>query len=60
MLIPRSSFQSRPRVPSQNNSNMADDIVQAGEQELQEFFDAAVNVARQAGKVLKYIFLMFC
>ncbi|KAJ7364963.1 Inositol monophosphatase 2 [Desmophyllum pertusum] len=31
---------------------MADDIVQAGEQEIQEYFDAVVNVAREAGKVV--------
>ena len=34
-------------------SNMADDLVQAGEQEIQEYFDAAVNVAKQAGQVIK-------
>ena len=34
-------------------SNMADDLVQAGEQEIQEYFDAAVNVAKQAGQVVK-------
>ena len=33
-------------------SNMADDLVQADEQEIQEFFDAAVNVAKQAGQVI--------
>ncbi|KAL9976132.1 hypothetical protein ACROYT_G013387 [Oculina patagonica] len=31
---------------------MADDLVQATEQEMQEYFDAAVNVARQAGQVV--------
>jgi len=31
---------------------MADDPVQAVEQEIQEYFDAAVNVAKQAGKVI--------
>lgn len=36
-----------------SNSNMADDLVQAGEQEIQEYFDAAVNVAKQAGQVIK-------
>ena len=32
---------------------MADDLVETSEQEVQEYFDAAVDVARQAGKVLK-------
>lgn len=46
-------------------SNMADDLVQAGEQEIQEYFDAAVNVAKQAGQVIKwhafaYFLLLFC
>ena len=31
---------------------MADDLVQAVEQEIQEYFDAAVNVAKQAGQVI--------
>ncbi|XP_020615086.1 inositol monophosphatase 1-like [Orbicella faveolata] len=31
---------------------MADDLVQAGGQEIQEYFDAAVNVAKQAGQVV--------
>ena len=44
---------------------MAEDLVQAGEQEMQEFFDAAVNIAKQAGKVIKYqafgyFVLVFC
>ena len=34
-------------------SNMADDLVETSEQEMQEYFDAAVDIARQAGKVLK-------